>query len=105
MSKYERKNSIGILVKNARQKQNISARELARLCSVSHTEINNIESGKRIRPSIFILKSFEKYLGLKFKELAREVGYSEKTISDSEKLFELYQFKKQFYRINKRRKE
>lgn len=101
MLKNKRKNNIGILVKKARQKQNLSARELARLCSVSHTEINNIESGKRIRPSIFILKSFEKHLGLEFKKLAREVGYSEKTISDSEKIFELYQFKKQLYAVNK----
>ena len=80
MSKYERKNSIGILVKNARQKQNISARELARLCSVSHTEINNIESGFRVKPSILVLKGFEKYLDIPFKKTAKLAGYSNETI-------------------------
>lgn len=89
-----RKNEIGELVRKARIEHKLSARELARLCNVSHTEINNIESGKRIRPSLFILKSFEKYLGLNFRKLAKMSGYTERTISDGSRFFELYLFNK-----------
>ena len=57
-----------------------SARELAKLCDISHTEINNIEKGERVRPAVLTLKAFEKYLDLDFKELATLVGYSKDII-------------------------
>lgn len=72
--------NISNLVKEARKEKGYSARELAKLCDISHTEINNIEKGQRVRPAILTLKCFEKYLDLDFKELARLVGYSEETI-------------------------
>ena len=72
--------SLGELVKKARKNKNISARKLAELCDVSHTEINNIESGVRIRPAVLTLKGFEKYLGLDYAKLCRLAGYSEDTI-------------------------
>ena len=72
--------SIGKLVKEARMNKNMSARELAKLCDISHTEINNIEKGKRVKPALLILKGFEKYLDLDFKEIAKLVGYSDETI-------------------------
>ena len=72
--------SIGMLVKEARTNKNMSARELAKLCDISHTEINNIEKGKRVKPALLILKGFEKYLDLDFKEIAKLVGYSNETI-------------------------
>ena len=40
--------TLGELVKKARKEKKISARKLAQLCDVSHTEINNIEKGIRI---------------------------------------------------------
>lgn len=72
--------NISNLVKEARKEKGYSARELAKLCDISHTEINNIEKGQRVRPAILTLKCFEKYLDLDFKQLARLVGYSEETI-------------------------
>ena len=72
--------SIGELVKEARINKNMSARELAKLCDISHTEINNIEKGKRVKPALLILKGFEKYLDLDFKKIAKLVGYSDETI-------------------------
>ena len=45
-------NNIGELIKNAREEKGYSARELAKLCDISHTEISNIESGKRVKPAI-----------------------------------------------------
>ncbi len=76
--------SLGALVKEARQKKNISARELAKLVNISHTEINNIEKGTRVKPSLLILKGFEKYLDLNFKEIAQMVGYSKESIEYAE---------------------
>ena len=46
-----------------------SARKLASLVVVSHTEINNIESEFRVKPSILVLKSFEKYLDFHLRKL------------------------------------
>ena len=48
--------TIADLVKNARKEKGLSARKLATLLNVSHTEINNIESGIRVKPSIIVLK-------------------------------------------------
>ena len=41
-------NDIGKLVKEARKQKGYSARELAKLCDISHTEINNIEKDKEL---------------------------------------------------------
>lgn len=90
----ERENKVGDIIKNARIEHNLSTSDLAKLCNVSYTEINNIESGKRVKPSIFILKSFEIYLGLNFRKLARLVGYRDRTISNGERYYELYLFNK-----------
>ena len=78
------KESLGQIIKDARIKKGYSARELAKLCDISHTEINNIEKGERVRPAILTLKVFEKYLDLDFKELATLVGYSKDTIEYSD---------------------
>ena len=72
--------ALGDLVKKARKERKLSARKLAELCEVSHTEINNIEKGIRMRPAVLTLKGFEKYLGLDYAELCRLAGYSEDTI-------------------------
>ncbi len=72
--------TLGELVKKARKEKKLSARKLAELCEVSHTEINNIEKGIRVRPAVLTLKGFEKYLGLDYAKLCRLVGYSEDTI-------------------------
>ena len=75
---------IGQLVREAREEKGLSARKLADLCDISHTEINNIEKGGRVRPAILTLKAFEKYLDLDFKTLARMVGYSEDLVEHSD---------------------
>ncbi len=72
--------SIADLVTNARKEKKLSARKLAELCDISHTEINNIEKGIRVKPSLLVLKGFEKYLDLPFSKTAKLVGYSDETI-------------------------
>ena len=85
---------LGELVKKARKEKHLSARKLAELCDISHTEINNIENGNRIKPAVLTLKGFEKYLGLDYAEMCRLVGYSEDTIKYSDEnivvLYEKY---------------
>ena len=75
---------LSTMIKEARKKKGISARELAKLCDVSHTEINNIENGVRMKPALLTLKGFEKYLDLDFKTIAKLVGYSDETIKYGE---------------------
>lgn len=76
----KKEETIAELVKKARKEKKISARKLATLVGVSHTEINNIESGFRVKPSILVLKGFEKYLGIPFQKTAKLAGYSKETI-------------------------
>ena len=80
---YDSKN-FAILVKEARVDKGLSARQLAKLCDVSHTEINNIEKGTRVKPALLVLKGFEKYLDLDFKTIAKMVGYSDEAIDYAE---------------------
>ena len=76
----KKEETIAELVRTARKSKKISARKLASLVGVSHTEINNIESGFRVKPSILVLKGFEKYLDIPFTKTAKLAGYSNDTI-------------------------
>ena len=76
--------TLGELIKSARKEKGLSARKLANLLDISHTEINNIESGIRMKPSIIVLKGLEQYLDIPFKESAKLAGYSKETIEYGE---------------------
>lgn len=76
--------TIADLVKNARKEKGLSARKLATLLNISHTEINNIESGFRVKPSIIVLKGLEQYLDIPFNKTAKLAGYSNETIKYGE---------------------
>lgn len=103
---FNKENNISELVRDARKKNGLSARKLAELCDVSHTEINNIESGIRVKPALLTLKGFEKYLGLPFNETAKMVGYSNETIKYGEKniivSYEMYDKIIQKYKLEER---
>ena len=72
--------TLGELIRNSRKEKKISARKLATLIGISHTEINNIENGLRVKPSILVLKGLEKYLDIPFSKSAKIAGYSKETI-------------------------
>lgn len=72
------------LIRNTRKEKGLSARKLANLLNLSHTEINNIEKGYRAKPSIIVLKGLEQYLGIPFSKSAKIVGYSKETIKYGE---------------------
>ena len=76
--------TLGELIKSARKEKGQSARKLANLLDISHTEINNMESGIRMKPSIIVLKGLEQYLDIPFKESAKLAGYSKETIEYGE---------------------
>ena len=86
----EKKNNetIADLVKTARKEKGLSARKLATLLNVSHTEINNIESGIRVKPSIIVLKGIEQYLDVPFSITAKLAGYSDETVKYGEEEIE-----------------
>lgn len=79
------KKTLSIIVKKAREEKGISARKLAELCNISHTEINNIEKGVREKPALLTLKYFEKYLDIPFSESAQIAGYSDQTVKNGKK--------------------
>ena len=81
LNKKKSDKTLAELVRNARKEKGLSARKLANLLNLSHTEINNIESGYRVKPSIIVLKGLEQYLGIPFSKL---VGYSKETIKYGE---------------------
>jgi len=61
LKKNNSNETLGELIKSARKEKGLSARKLANLLNLSHTEINNIESGFRAKPSIIVLKGIEQY--------------------------------------------
>ena len=84
LNKKKSDETLAELVRNARKEKGLSARKLANLLNLSHTEINNIESGYRVKPSIIVLKGLEQYLGIPFSKSAKLVGYSKETIKYGE---------------------
>ena len=62
LNKKKSDETLAELVRNARKEKGLSARKLANLLNLSHTEINNIESGYRVKPSIIVLKGLEQFI-------------------------------------------
>ena len=84
LNKKKSDETLAELVRNARKEKGLSARKLASLLNLSHTEINNIASGYRVKTSIIVLKGIEKYLCITFSKFAKLVGYSKETIKYGE---------------------
>lgn len=84
LKKDKSEETLAVLIRNARKEKGLSARKLANLLNLSHTEINNIESGYRVKPSIIVLKGIEQYLGIPFSKTAKLAGYSKETIKYGE---------------------
>jgi transcriptional regulator with XRE-family HTH domain len=84
LKKNKSEETLAELIRNARKEKGLSARKLANLLNLSHTEINNIESGYRVKPSIIVLKGIEQYLGIPFSKTAKLAGYSKETIKYGE---------------------
>lgn len=71
---------VGKYIYDARQKQEISIRYLAKLTGISHSEINKIEKGEREHPSPLHLKTIADVLGINQIELFKIAGYIDENV-------------------------
>ena len=65
---------VGELIKEGREKQNLSMRQLAELAKVSHSDISRIESGEREVPNPKILRKISKYIDVIYNDLMYAAG-------------------------------
>lgn len=66
---------VGELIKEGREKQNLSMRQLAELAKVSHSDISRIESGEREVPNPKILRKISKYIDVNYNDLMYAAGF------------------------------
>ncbi len=59
-------NNLGSLIKEAREKMNLSVRDLAKMAEINHTDVSKLEHNKIKKPSINMLISLSKILGCNF---------------------------------------
>lgn len=69
------------MIKEAREKKEISQRELARRTNIDNAEISRIEKGTRIQPNFFALRNLSKELNIDFADLMRASKYEEEAIT------------------------
>ncbi|KOF57150.1 hypothetical protein AGR56_11650 [Clostridium sp. DMHC 10] len=72
--------SFGDFLKNLRNENNMSQRELSEKSGISNAEISRIELGERKKPSPMALKAFAPYLGVSYQELLKQAGYIEEIV-------------------------
>lgn len=65
---------VGELIKEGREEQNLSMRQLAELAKVSHSDISRIESGEREVPNPKILRKISKYIDVNYNDLMYAAG-------------------------------
>ena len=65
---------VGELIKEGREKQNLSMRQLAELAKVSHSDISRIESAEREVPNPKILRKISKYIDVNYNDLMYAAG-------------------------------
>ena len=72
--------SLAKIIKNARESKGISQRKLSRQIGIDHNNISDIETGKRKKPNVLIIKKIAIALDIDFKLLLLSCGYSENDI-------------------------
>lgn len=72
--------SFGDFLKNLRNENNMSQRELSEKSGISNAEISKIESGERKKPCPMALKAFAPCLGVSYEELLKQAGYIEEIV-------------------------
>lgn len=68
---------LGNLIEERRKKMGLSIRELAKIIDISHTELLNIEKGKRLKINFIILIKLCNVLDLNFTKCLMLSGYFE----------------------------
>lgn len=72
---------LGKTISEAREKLEISQRELARKSNMDCAEVSRIEAGKRLKPNILYLKGIAETLGLSLVKLMKLAGYDDVDIN------------------------
>lgn len=67
--------NLGKFIEEHRMAKHLSARKLAELAKISHTEIHRLENGERKHPSPLILKSIAHALDVSFDEIMIAADY------------------------------
>ena len=103
---YEQLEPINLLIKNTRERKNISQEDLAKKCNISNVQLSRIEQGK-CRPSIRTLCRLAPFLGYDLDDLLLASSYSgtvpssvPKYINLEEKVFDLSETAKHMYRVD-----
>ena len=81
--------TIGVFLKQQREKQGISIRYLSKLTGISHSEINKIESGDRAIPSPLHLKSIADKLGINQIHCFKIAGFIDEDTMESTRMLDL----------------
>ena len=66
--------NIGEVITEAREKANLSQRQLAKLASINNSELSKIESGVRKEPSPKILRKISNVLDVNYSDLMYMIG-------------------------------
>lgn len=66
--------SIGEVITEAREKANLSQRQLAKLANINNSELSKIESGVRKEPSPKILRKISNVLDVNYSDLMYMIG-------------------------------
>lgn len=69
----------GSYIKNLRDQNALSQRDLAEKSGVSNAEISRLETGERKKPSPMVLKALAPFLGASYEDLMQKAGYIEET--------------------------
>ena len=80
--------TLGTYLIQLRGEKGYSQRDLAEKCGVSAAEICRIESGKRQKPSVNLMKAMAKALDIEYSDLMKLAGYIEEK-HEQDKIFEL----------------
>lgn len=75
-----KRNNLAVIVKNAREKINISQRELSRRSGVDNNTISKIEKGVRKKPNVISLIKLSDVLDIDIGKLLKASGYSKNEI-------------------------
>ena len=81
---------VGKMIKEGRENQNLSMRQLAELAHVSHSDISRIESGEREVPNPKLLRKISKYIGINYNDLMYASGLGTKISPLNPYLIEYY---------------
>ena len=75
---FEKTIELGIILKKARERLNLTTQEVSQKTNISTTDINYIENGKKNKINPFMLKKLSQLYKLNLLEIYEMIGYIDK---------------------------